>query len=49
MMMSTFHVVARVNVLFAYYKVVKKDKPQRIISEIHVGKSLAWGYFDGAC
>jgi hypothetical protein len=30
-------------------KMISKVKPHRILSDIQVDKSLAWGYFDGAC
>lgn len=44
-MTPTFQVAAQVNVLFAFYKVIPKVKPQRILSEVQVDKSLAWGIF----
>jgi len=47
--MPTFHVASQINDLFAYYKVILKVKLQRILLEIHVDNSLAWGYFNGAC
>jgi hypothetical protein len=48
-MMPTFQVASQVNALFAYYKVNPKVKPHRILSVVQVDKSLAWGFFNGAC
>jgi hypothetical protein len=48
-MMKNFQEVTQFNNFFVYCKINPEVKPHKIISMVHVDKSLTLGFFHGAC